>query len=105
MRASKRKTYIVDTFSELPEELRKRILKSGISQDDAEKYLEPLLNILHFKTKQNFYTTKMYENKGKVRVRRHNKGHSLVDRSIVSVNPLEKEKEELLTTDIQKKKL
>jgi len=30
MRASKRKTYIVDTFSERPEELRKRILKSGM---------------------------------------------------------------------------
>jgi len=53
-----------------------------------------LLNILHFKTKQNFYTAFQYENK--VKVKRHNKGHSHVDKSIVSVNSLQLENEELL---------
>jgi len=101
-RSSRRKTYIVDSFADLPEELRKRIIKAGIVQEDAENHFEPLLNILHFKTKQNFYTTKMHENKGKVRVRRHNKGHSLIDKSIVSVNSLQQEAEELLV-DCQKK--
>lgn len=98
----RRKTYIIDTFNELPEELQSRVLKSGITQEDAEKNFEALLNILHFKTKQNFYTHKMFENKGKIRVRRHNKGHSLVSNLIVSVNPLNQEAEELLS-DCQKK--
>jgi len=89
-----RKTYIVNTFNELPDDLKNRILKSGIEKEEAEKYFEALLNILHFKTKQNFYTTFQYENK--VKVKRHNKGPSLVDKSIVSVNSFQLEADELL---------
>jgi serine/threonine protein kinase len=92
--SARRKTYIVDTFNALPDDLQKRVIKSGITKDEAEKHWEPLLNILHFKTKQNFYTTSQYQNK--VKVRRHNKGHSLVDKAIVSVNSLQQETEELL---------
>jgi len=97
---SRRKTFVVNSFTELPDDLKNRILKSGIEKEEAEKYFEALLNILHFKTKQNFYTTLQFEYK--VKVKRHNKGPSLVDKSIVSVNSLASEMEELLV-ESQKK--
>jgi hypothetical protein len=57
----------------------------------ADEHFEILLNVLHFKTKNNFYTKTMYEAKDKYSSRRYNKGHSLVDQSIVSVGPLPEE--------------
>lgn len=66
-------------------------MRAGISPQEAQANLEPLLNILHFKTKQNFYTTQMYEQKNKVKVRRHNKGPSLIVPDLISVAPLQEE--------------
>lgn len=55
-----------------------------------------LLNVLHFKTKNNFYTRAMHATKDKYSNRRYNKGHSLVDQSIVSVASLQEEYTTLL---------
>jgi len=104
MRSKNRKTYILDKFLELPDELKKRVVRAGISPQEAQANLEPLLNILHFKTKQNFYTTQMYEQKNKAKLRRHNKGPSLVVPGLISVTSLQEEQDELLT-DFKKQNL
>jgi len=97
MRSKNRKTYILEKFSELPDELKRRVVRAGITQQEAHANLEPLLNILHFKTKQNFYTPHMYEQKNKQKVRRHNKGPSTTVPGLMSVNSLQEEHDELLT--------
>lgn len=76
---------------ELPEELQRRIKVSGIDPEQAAKHFEILLNILHFKTKQNFYTRESYAQKNTQIVRRHNKGHSSISNKIVSVDSLQEE--------------
>ncbi len=40
-------------------ELRVRIIAEGIEEATADKHFEVLLHILHFKTKQTFYTSKV----------------------------------------------
>lgn len=62
----------------------------------ADEHFEVLLNVLHFKTKNNFYTQAMHATKDKYSSRRYNKGHSLVDQSIVSVASLQDEYNALL---------
>jgi len=81
----------------LPDELKRRVVRAGITPQEAHANLEPLLNILHFKTKQNFYTPHMFEQKSKQKVRRHNKGPSVVAPGLISVNSLQEEQDELLT--------
>eukprot|EP01125_Pyxidicula_operculata_P001092 TRINITY_DN1099_c0_g1_i1.p1 TRINITY_DN1099_c0_g1~~TRINITY_DN1099_c0_g1_i1.p1 ORF type:complete len:388 (+),score=55.93 TRINITY_DN1099_c0_g1_i1:40-1203(+) len=98
----KRKHIIVDSFEELPEEIKKRILKAGINEDEAEKNFDILLSVLHFKSKIDFFTTTGYQNRHSTKRKRHNKGSSLVNSSIVSVNSLQKEAEELLV-ELKKK--
>jgi len=98
MKRDSRKTFFVEKFSELPEEYQRRVRASGISDEIADANLEILLNVLHFKTKNNFYTQKMYELKDKYASRRYNKGHSLIDPNIVSVNAFADEYSTLLTT-------
>jgi len=92
-----RKQYFVEKFVDLPDEFQRRVRASGITEDIADANLEILLNVLHFKTKNNFYTQAMYEAKDKYSARRYNKGHSLVDPSIVSVAPLVDEYAQLLS--------
>jgi hypothetical protein len=67
------------------------LLLLNLTLEIADEHFEILLNVLHFKTKNNFYTKSMYEAKDKYSNRRYNKGHSLVDQSIVSVGPLPEE--------------
>eukprot|EP00029_Vermamoeba_vermiformis_P009621 TRINITY_DN4862_c0_g1_i5.p1 TRINITY_DN4862_c0_g1~~TRINITY_DN4862_c0_g1_i5.p1 ORF type:complete len:382 (-),score=10.79 TRINITY_DN4862_c0_g1_i5:50-1195(-) len=98
-----RKTYIVDSFDELPEDLRRKVIKSEIAETDADKFFAYVINILHFKTKHNFYTTEQYKNRHKPQQRRYNNGPSKVSDSIVSVNALEAEAEELLAKDFKKR--
>jgi len=98
MKRDSRKTFFVEKFSELPDEYQRRVRASGISDDVADANFEILLNVLHFKTKNNFYTQKMYELKDKYASRRYNKGHSLIDQNIVSVNAFADEYGTLLTT-------
>jgi len=102
-RAKKKRIYVLDSFTALPDEFQKRILKSGISEKQAQKYINIVLNILHFKTKHNFFTTDQFEDRHSIKVKRRNKGPSLVDSSIVSVNPFEEEAEELLSNNLKKK--
>ena len=65
----------------------------GIEEEEAAANFEVLLNILHFKTKQNFYTTTSYacKNQQNATIRRHNNGPSLVSDKIVSVDSLAEE--------------
>jgi len=91
-----RKTYIVESIQELPEDLQRRIFSVGITESEAAKHLEVLLNILHFKTKQFFYTKATHEAKEANPVRRHNRGHSLISQQIVSVATLQEESATLL---------
>jgi len=91
-----RKTYIVESIYELPEDLQKRVFSAGISEAEATKHFEILLNILHFKTKQFFYTKATHEAKELNPVRRHNRGHSLLSQQIVSVASLQEEHATLL---------
>jgi len=93
-----RKTYFVEKYADLPEEYQRRVRASGISDELAEAHLEILLNVLHFKTKHNFYTMAMYETKDKYSKIRYNKGHSHISQSIVSVAPLYEEYGLLLST-------
>lgn len=73
-------------------------MKSDISTKKANEHLEVILNILHFKTKQNFYTTATWNNREERKnIRRHNKGHSLIDKAIVSVDSFQAEQEVLLS--------
>jgi serine/threonine protein kinase len=97
MKRDSRKTFFVENFSELPDEYQRRVRASGISDEVADANFEILLNVLHFKTKNNFYTQTMYEAKDKYASRRYNKGHSLIDQSIVSVNSFTEEYASLLT--------
>eukprot|EP01121_Diplochlamys_sp_Union-15-3_P004348 TRINITY_DN1440_c0_g2_i3.p1 TRINITY_DN1440_c0_g2~~TRINITY_DN1440_c0_g2_i3.p1 ORF type:complete len:184 (-),score=32.36 TRINITY_DN1440_c0_g2_i3:228-779(-) len=90
-RRTRKKTYLLDHFEQLPSEFQRKILKAGISLNAAQKNLKVVLNILHFKTKHNFYTKEQYENRNKTKVRRRNTGPSLVDPNIVSVNSFEEE--------------
>jgi len=98
MKRDSRKTFFVEKFSELPDEYQRKVRASGISDELADANFEILLNVLHFKTKNNFYTKKMYELKDRYSSRRYNKGHSLVDQKIVSVNSFAEEYSALLTT-------
>jgi len=101
---SKRKTFVVKSFSDLHDEFKKRILKADITEEEAERNLQCILNILHFKTKHNFYTLEQYNNRHKQQqYRRYNSGPSKVSPHIVSVAPLEKEQEELISKDFRKK--
>jgi len=97
MKRDSRKTFFVEKFSELPDEYQRRTLSSGISEESADANFEIFLNVLHFKTKNNFYTQAMYEAKDKYASRRYNKGHSLIDQSIVSVASFTEEYSSLLT--------
>jgi serine/threonine protein kinase len=98
MKRDSRKTFFVEKFSELPDEYQRRVRASGISDEVADANFEILLNVLHFKSKNNFYTQKMYELKDKYTSRRYNKGHSLIDQNIVSVNSFADEYSTLLTS-------
>jgi len=98
MKRDSRKTFFVEKFSELPDEYQRRVRASGISDEAADANFEILLNVLHFKTKNNFYTQAMYELKDKYASRRYNKGHSLIDQNIVSVASFTDEYSTLLTT-------
>jgi hypothetical protein len=71
--------------------MQRRIKISGIDPEQATRHFEIVLNILHFKTKQNFYTRESYALKNSQTVRRHNKGHSMVSNKIVSVDSLQEE--------------
>jgi serine/threonine protein kinase len=97
MKRDSRKTFFVEKFSELSDEYQRRVRASGISEELADANFEILLNVLHFKTKNNFYTQAMYEVKDKYASRRYNKGHSLIDQSIVSVASFTEEYSSLLT--------
>jgi len=88
---AQRKTYIVENFNALPEEFRKCVLKAGITSTQADQNLEVILNILHFKTKSDFYTPEQLANKNKLRPRRYNCGESLIAPGIVSTATLEDE--------------
>jgi hypothetical protein len=98
----KKKNYVIAQFSDLPEEYQKHVIKAGITREDAETYLEVVLNILHFKTKCDFHTPKQLENKN-VRIRRYNTGESFIAVGIVSTKELIDEADELLDDDFDKK--
>lgn len=73
------------------------MLGAGITASEAQTRLPIVLNILHFKTKQNFYTPQQYHDPARKAVRRHNRGPSLVDAAIVSTAPLTLERSALLS--------
>jgi len=101
--SSKSKTLVVDSFKELPDQLKRRILKAGISTTEANENIEVVLNILHFKTKYNIYTSSMYERRKSQNYKRYNSGHSLISDEIVSVNDFDEELEALIDQTVGKK--
>lgn len=53
----KKRTYICDSFSDLPEEWQQKILEDSIDRNMNVKRFKILLNILHFITKDSFRMT------------------------------------------------
>mmetsp|Transcript_12630 Transcript_12630/g.14054 ORF Transcript_12630/g.14054 Transcript_12630/m.14054 type:complete len:472 (-) Transcript_12630:290-1705(-) len=104
-KSQQKKTYIIECFSDIPQMFQQKIIQSSITPKQAQKNLSVVMNLLHFKTKNMFYTPEQYANRHRnhKRIKRRNKGHSRVSTDIVSVEPLDKEEAVLLQSDYRKK--
>jgi len=64
------------------------VLSAGVTAVEAQEHLEPICNVLHFKTKHYFFTPELYDRKLKTVTKKKNAGPSWVSDQIVSSAPL-----------------
>jgi serine/threonine protein kinase len=94
---------LVETWKDLPSDMRRNVVRAGIDVEEATEHFRILLAILRFKTHTDFYLKSDYENRPRVRPRRHNTGVSLVHPDIVSTQDYAAEEASLLDTQYGRK--
>jgi len=92
------KPRLVTCLDDLPPVLAQQVSAAGISSQEAEAHLDSLLNALHIRTKERFYTKdglqSIRDTRGKYN--RRNTGPSTISQDIVSTAALDAEHKALL---------
>eukprot|EP01127_Copromyxa_protea_P008831 TRINITY_DN2036_c0_g2_i1.p1 TRINITY_DN2036_c0_g2~~TRINITY_DN2036_c0_g2_i1.p1 ORF type:complete len:380 (+),score=82.88 TRINITY_DN2036_c0_g2_i1:64-1203(+) len=95
----RRKPRTIIRLEDLPEEIQNQVTQAGIERADAQANIDSLLNAIHIRLKERFYTKDGFEKMKHTRLttRRRNVLASKISPDIVSVAPLEEEEKELLS--------